>query len=283
VIGINVAVNEITKRRRMEEELRKSRDELEFRVEERTAELQRRNQELQEFAFIASHDLREPLRKIQVFGSFLEEKGTAFDEQSRGYVSRMTGAANRMEQLLEALQRYSWLDTGQQFGPVKLDEIARDAAKDLELAIGQVGARVEIGPLPTVCGDPYQLRLLFQNLIENAIKYHRPEVASLVKIHGEENEREARIFVEDNGIGFDEKYLEKIFRPFQRLHGKHEYPGTGIGLTICRKIVERHGGEITARSVPGKGSTFILTLPLAQTDTDRGRAGSHGRLKEVPT
>ena len=271
VVGVQGILSDITERKRVEEELRKSRDELEFRVEERTAELQRRNQELQEFAFIASHDLREPLRKIQVFGSLLKERSTELGEQSRGYVSRMTDAANRMEALIDALRRYTWVDSKkQELMPVKLDEIVREVAKDLELAIGQVGARVEIEGLPNVCGDPYQLRLLFQNLIANAIKYHRPEVASFVKIHGEENGLEARVFVEDNGIGFDEKYLEKVFRPFQRLHGKHEYPGTGIGLTICRKIAEHHGGKITARSVPGKGATFILTLPLAQADTDRG-------------
>lgn len=180
----------------------------------------------------------------------------------------MTGSANRMQDLLEALLRYSRVDTeGQEFGPTKLDEVVRDSVADLEVAIGKVEASVEIGPLPIVNGDPYQLRQLFQNLIANAVKYHRSEVKADVKIYGEETDGNCRIFVEDNGIGFDEKFLDKIFQPFQRLHGSNEYPGTGIGLAICKKIVERHGGTITAKSTPGKGSTFIVTLPVDGTKT----------------
>jgi len=177
----------------------------------------------------------------------------------------MVGAASRMQELLDALLRYSRVETkGQEFRPAKLDEIAKDAAHDLDVTIQKIGARLEIGPLPTVTSDPYQLRQLFQNLIANALKYHRTEVIPLIRVYGEENHGDCRIFVEDNGIGFDEKYLEKIFEPFQRLHGRNEYPGTGMGLAICRKIVERHGGTITARSTPGKGSTFIITLPVKQ-------------------
>ena len=121
--------------------------------------------------------------------------------------------------------------------------------------------------VPTVViGDPHQLRQLFQNLIGNSLKYCRSEVKPLVRVYGEDNHNDCRIFVEDNGIGFDEKYLEKIFQPFQRLHGKNEYSGTGIGLAICKKIAERHGGAITAKSTPGKGSTFIITLPTRQKE-----------------
>ncbi len=246
-----------------QEVLRRSRDEL----EERTVELERRNRDLQDFAFIAAHDLSEPLRKIQTLGSLLEAKGAdRLSEQERDYVSRMTGAASRMQEQLDALLRYTSVDRkGQEFKPAKLDDAVRDAASDLESAVRQIGACVEIGPLPTVMGDPYQLRQLFQNLIANALKYHRTGFKTIVKIYGDEKDGKCRISVEDNGIGFDEKYMEKIFQPFQRLHGKHEYPGTGIGLAICRKIVERHGGMITARSTPGKGSTFIVTLPVGGT------------------
>jgi signal transduction histidine kinase len=228
------------------------------------AQLEHKNQELQEFAFIASHDLSEPLRKIQTFGDLLKAKSAnRLSEQERDYVSRMTGAANRMQELLDALLRYSRVDTkGQDFSPVKLHEVVRGATDDLEMAIRDVEAQVEIDPLPTVEGDPQQLRQLLQNLISNALKYHRSEVKPFVKIYGETDDGTGRIFVEDNGIGFDEKYVDKIFQPFQRLHGRNEYSGIGMGLAICRKIVERHKGTITAKSTPGKGSTFIVTLPV---------------------
>ena len=254
---------EVEKRKEAEKALLELNENLEHRIGARTAELQRRNQELQEFAFVASHDLSEPLRKIHTFGSLLESKNVdTLDEPSRDYVSRMMGAANRMQELLNALLGYSRIETrGQEFRSTRLDDIAKDAATDLELAIKNINARVEIGPMPTVNGDPSQLRQLFLNLIANAVRYHRTEIETVIRVYAKGNDGACRIFVEDNGIGFDEKYLDKIFQPFQRLHGKHEYTGTGIGLAICRKIVERHGGTITAKSTPGKGSTFIVTLP----------------------
>ncbi|PKN66000.1 MAG: hypothetical protein CVU57_07380 [Deltaproteobacteria bacterium HGW-Deltaproteobacteria-15] len=262
VSNLVFTLTEVTERIRAEEALRKAHNQLELRVKERTAELERKNQELQEFAFVASHDLAEPLRKIQTFGDLLKAKSADhLCEQERDYVSRMSGAAGRMQELLDALLRYSRIETqGRDPVPLKLEEIVRTVAADLEVAIKKIGAHVEIGMLPIITGDPYQWRQIFQNLIANAVKYHRSEVKTIIKIHGEENNGTDHLFVEDNGIGFDEKYLDKIFLPFQRLHGKHEYPGTGIGLAICKKIVERHGGMITAKSTPGKGSTFIITL-----------------------
>jgi signal transduction histidine kinase len=235
-------------------------------LESYAAELKTTNRQLQEFAFVASHDLSEPLRKVQTFGDLLKAKSAdRLDEQSRDYISRMTGAASRMKELLDALLRYSRVEIkGQEFKLLRLNDIAKDAAADLEVAIQGVGARVEIGPLPIIKGNPYQWRQMFQSLIGNAAKYHRSEVKLFIRIYAEESGGECHIFVEDNGIGFEEKYLDKIFQPFQRLHGKHEYSGTGIGLAICKKIVERHGGTITARSTPTKGSTFIVTLPVSQ-------------------
>jgi two-component system sensor kinase FixL len=264
-VGIGL---DITERKLMEENLRKARDELELRVQARTAELERRNRELQEFVFVASHDLKEPLRKIQTFGSLLEAKAAdRLKDEERDYVARMNGAVNRMQELLDALLRYSRVDTnGQEFRRAKLDDVVRDAVTDLEAAIRKIEAHVEIDRLPTVMGDPSQLRHLFKNLIANSLKYHRPGVKTVIRIYGEENNGRCKISVEDNGIGFDQDYLEKIFQPFQRLHGRTEYPGTGVGLAICKKIAERHHGAITAKSTPGKGSTFIVTLPGGQRD-----------------
>jgi signal transduction histidine kinase len=266
VSDLVLTLAECTERIRAEEALRKAHDQLELRVKERTAELERKNRELQEFAYVASHDLSEPLRKIQTFGDLLKTKSEhRLSEQERDYVSRMTGSASRMQELLDALLKYSRVETqAHDFVPVKLEDIARTVVTDLEVSIKNTGAVVEIGSLPIIHGDPYQWRQVFQNLLGNALKYHRSEVKTAVKVYGVEKDGGYHIFVKDNGIGFDEKYLDKIFEPFQRLHGKHEYPGTGIGLAICRKIVERHGGKITATSTLGKGSVFIITMPQQQ-------------------
>jgi PAS domain S-box-containing protein len=263
-IGLAGYVRDITERKQIEEELRRSHDRLELRVQERTAELERKNRELQDFAFIAAHDLNEPLRKIQTFGSLLEAKSAdRLDQQQRDYISRITGSANRMQELLAALLSYSRIESkGEEFRPAPLDDVVRDAIADLEVTIQRARAKVSVGPMPTVTGDPSQLRQLFQNLIGNALKYRRTEAPPVIKVHSEEGDGHCLIFVEDNGIGFDEKYLDKIFQPFQRLHGKNEYSGTGIGLAVCRKVAERHGGTVTAKSTPGKGSTFIVTLPV---------------------
>jgi len=241
------------------------------------AELERSNKELEQFAYIASHDLQEPLRKIRTFGDRLHTKcGQQLDDVGRECLTRMQDAAERMQRLIDGLLTLSRVTTqGQEFVRVNLEEVVQEVVRDLEAQIEKVQGRIEVGHLPTIQADPLQMRQLFQNLIGNALKFHRPEEPPLVKVWGRylrdraqrttgpaDAEEFCRIVVEDNGIGFEEKYLDRIFHMFQRLHPRDVYEGTGVGLAICRKIVQRHGGSITAQSTPGKGSTFICLLPV---------------------
>ena len=276
---------DVAERDKEERLLREANETLEERVAERTIELadanlelERSNRELQDFAFVASHDLQEPLRKIQAFGDRLRTvQAPKFDDQGRDYLDRMHSAAGRMHTLINDLLTFSRVTTkAQPFERIDLNKIARDVMSDLETTIEQAGGSVEIGDLPSIDADPLQMRQLFQNLIVNALKFKKPESPPVVKVDceivkksasdvdGSASNVFARITVADNGIGFDEKYLDRIFTPFQRLHGRNEYEGTGIGLAVCRKIVERHGGTLTAESSAGNGATFIATMPVKQ-------------------
>lgn len=238
--------------------------------------LEQRNRELQDFAYVASHDLQEPLRKIRAFADLLiEDFDDALDETGRYYLERMQDGAKRMSQLISDLLDYSRITTrAQPFEPVDLNEVMRHVISDLELRISDVEASIEVDDLPTIEGDQTQIRQLLQNLVGNAVKFYREEARPVVRITAEEvapapgpgdaQGRSVRIYVIDNGIGFEEKYLDRIFTPFQRLHNRSAYAGTGMGLAICRRIVERHDGQMTAESVPGEGSTFTITLPKKQ-------------------
>jgi signal transduction histidine kinase len=271
VFVINPAVRKI---RLLMKDMGRSHEELKSYA----VKLERSNRELQDFASVAAHDLQEPLRKVQAFSDRLKSKYAAsFDDQGRDYLERVQNAARRMQTLINDLLTYARVSTkAQPFVPTDLAEAARAVVSDLEVRIEQVKGHVEVGDLPTVDADPLQVRQLMQNLIGNALKYHRPEEAPRVKVYSrlaaEEGPSSAsasqdgvcQILVEDNGIGFDEVYSERIFTIFQRLHGRNEYEGTGVGLAVCRKIADRHGGTITARSTPGKGSTFLVTLPVRQ-------------------
>lgn len=233
----------------------------------RAAELARSNAELEQFASIASHDLQEPLRKVQAFGEQLElDWGERLDDEGRENIARMRRAASRMQALVDDLLRFARITTqGAPLKPVSLDDVLAATESDLEVALEEAQGAVLAEPLPAVTGDRGQLEQLFLNLLSNAIKFRRPGVAPVVHVTGRTDGDRVVITVTDNGIGFDNAYSERIFGIFQRLHDRDEYPGTGIGLALCQKIVDRHGGAIQARGRPGEGSTIELTLSPAGT------------------
>ena len=252
-------------------------------------ELMRSNEELQQFAYIASHDLQEPLRKIQAFGDRLKVKySNVLNEQGIDYLERMQSAAQRMQVLINDLLSLSRVTTKvQRFGTVDLNKVVQEVLSDLEIRIQQTKGRVEVAKLPTIDADPLQMRQLIQNLISNALKFHSEEEAPVIKIYSQSINNHIQppsnfspvsdtyeIVVEDNGIGFDEKYLDRIFNVFQRLHSRSEYEGTGMGLAICRKIVEQHNGSITAKSQLGQGAKFIVTLPSIATKGEKNIEGA---------
>ena len=238
-------------------------------------ELERSNRELDDFAAIASHDLQEPLRKIQAFGDRLAERSSgALDEEARDYLRRMTDAAGRMQTLITDLLEYSHVAIRPEPPQaVDLGQVVTDVLSDLDEGIRSSHGSVTVGPLPTVSANPLQMRQLFQNLIANALKFHPDGVAPEVHVDATARDdggavkgrhRAAPVWVisvRDNGIGFDEKYAERIFAPFQRLNGRQAFEGTGMGLAICRRIVTLRGGTITATSRPGAGATFVIVLP----------------------
>jgi two-component system sensor kinase FixL len=279
VVGAVAMFKDITERRLSEEQLA-----------HKAAELARSNAELEQFAFVASHDLQEPLRKIQAFGDRLKVKCDAVQlAEGRDYLDRMQSASARMQTLINDLLAFSRIiRSSQPFTNCDLEAITREVLGDLEHRIEKTGGQVHVGKLPTIEADPLQMRQLMQNLIGNALKFQSPGATPVVKVDAQlvsrDQIREEAIFrnppptaspddkfcvltVQDNGIGFEEQYLEKIFAVFQRLHGRGEYEGTGVGLAVCRRIADRHGGLITAQSKPGEGSIFIVILPIRHPET----------------
>jgi PAS domain S-box-containing protein len=248
---------DITERRRAEQALRQT-----------LVDLNNRNRELQDFAFIASHDLQEPLRKIRAFSDRLQQRHAAqLAPEARDYLDRTGQAAARMQTLIDDLLAYSRVVArGKPFAKVDLETVLTGVIEDLEARIESSGGRIERGPLPTLEADPTQMRQLFQNLLSNALKFRAPERAPVVRVSASQATLDGapawELRVEDNGIGFDPKYAEKIFGPFQRLHGRQDYEGTGIGLAIVRRIAERHRGTVRAEGRPGDGAAFILLLPV---------------------
>lgn len=272
--------------RASEQRYRRLSEELEERVVQRTQELdmanqdlKRSNENLQQFAYIASHDLQEPLRKIQSFGDIvLKQTAAPLDDQSRFMLQRMVEAGNRMSTLVNDLLTFSRVKTRQgAFKQVSLQKVVARVLDTLDMAIEQTGASIHLQALPRINGDEMQLGQLFQNLLSNALKFSAKDRTPIISIAVDVRERSelpeelspsslvnrfCQISVADNGIGFDTKYLDRIFQVFQRLHGKNHYSGTGIGLAICQRVVENHGGAITAQSQPGHGATFIVYLPV---------------------
>ncbi|MES3628604.1 MAG: PAS domain-containing protein [Longimonas sp.] len=240
--------------------------------------LEQRNRALRDFAYIASHDLQEPLRKISAFSNLVvEDYGDKVDDTGKHYLDRMQDAAQRMSQLISDLLVYSRITTqARPFKPVDLNQIVANVLNDLSMRIEDVEGTVEVGDLATIEADSTQMRQLLQNLIGNALKFHRPDVPPRITVDTIMVDRDTlnggppvatssntlcRLRITDNGIGFEAKYVDRIFTPFQRLHGRGSYEGTGMGLAICRRIVERHGGSIGVESVPDEGSTFTVWLP----------------------
>jgi two-component system sensor kinase FixL len=258
---------EITERKLADEKLKVYAKKLEFS-----------NRELQDFASVAAHDLQEPLRKIQAFSDRLKIKAKPdLKPESVDYLDRIQNSANRMQVLINDLLTYSRVTTkAQPFAEVDLNRVVFQVVSDLEVRMEQSKGFVDFDGLPMIQADETQMHQLFQNLIGNALKFRRPGVDPVVKVianilKASPLRREGpavEIKIQDNGIGFEEKYLDRIFTIFQRLHGRQEYEGTGIGLAVCRKIVDRHGGLITASSALGEGSTFIITLPLQQITSE---------------
>ena len=268
IIGLVGISADITERKLAEEKLRRF-----------ASQLESSNAELQDFASVASHDLQEPLRKIQAFGGRLRKRcEDAIGAVGRDYLERMENAAQRMQLLIQDLLMLARVTShAGPFHSCDLGEIVQEVISDLEVAIEQARASVKVGSLPEIHADSMQMRQLFQNLISNALKFHSPGVQPEIVISSHTvdgfdafksspapDRPLCEIRVQDNGIGFDEKFAEQIFVIFQRLHGRAEYEGTGVGLALCRKITDRHGGTIVAQAKAGQGATFIVTLPVQQ-------------------
>jgi PAS domain S-box-containing protein len=283
--SLSVIVTDLTSQKEAQQQLRQNNDRLEksnVALEISNHALNLSNDNLEQFAYVASHDLQEPLRKIQSFGELLTvHYGHNLDDEGLNIIHRMSAAATRMSLLIKDLLNYSRLTTQQTpFKKVDLNLLLTDILDDLSVAVSESGVVIERENLPVINGDSAQLQQLFMNLLSNALKFRHPDITPHIRVSARRllatdippsalatpadsspNRPFHQISITDNGIGFDEKYTDRIFQVFQRLHGKAQYPGSGVGLAICRKVVLNHRGGLTAQSKPGEGATFIIYLP----------------------
>ncbi|CAN5504687.1 sensor histidine kinase [soil metagenome] len=265
---------ELARRQKNEDQLREYEDQLKGQIRQ----LESSNEELERFAFVASHDLQEPLRKIQSFANLITDRyGNLFDGDSMMFMGKISNSAERMSKLIKDLLNFSRISNHQDtFKTVQLSDIVQRILDDQELRIKGLDVQVDVGKLPAISAVASQMDHLFNNLISNALKFIRPDVRPLLRIQAQavdgdkydgliSGRQYVEVIIEDNGIGFEEKYLEHIFKVFQRLHGKSAFEGTGIGLAICKRVVVYHHGYITARSRPNEGATFVVVLPESQS------------------
>ena len=275
ILGVFAAARDVTARKQAEQELQKAHDTLEVKVAERTSELKRSNEELEQFAYVASHDLQQPLRMVASYVELLGQRYKGrLDDKADKYIAYASGGAIRMHQLVNDLLAFSRVGAkAAPFASVNLNRVVAQARENLTVAIEQSSAVVEAGPLPGVSGDETQLVQLFQNLLDNAIKF-RGSTHPRVLVSCCDAGTEWEFAVQDNGIGIDPKHAERIFGVFKRLHTEQEYPGTGIGLAICKKIIERHGGRIRVEPAEGGGSVFLFTLPRQPAASSDKPAGA---------
>lgn len=270
--GYVKVLRDVTERRLVEQAL-----------QEKTDALARSNVELTQFAYVASHDLQEPLRKVAAFAELLRERlAGRLDETDLDFMTRLLKSVEGMQNLIDALLKLARVNTAETATrPVDMTALAKEVAEQLDVSLAGSGGRISVEPLPTVDADPQQMRQLLQNLLSNAIKFRSPGRAPDVRVYGRVLEDgRPEVCVSDDGVGFDMRYAQRLFQPFQRLHSRKDFPGTGMGLAICHKIVARHGGTLAAESAVGRGATFKVAFPAGRLRTDAEAVGGASWNKE---